>query len=89
MVANDAWDTAFSRVDRKKGKSLKAARSLQRPIYYFIQHHMDCGKSEEDALLLIQEVFSRFSYCHSGKLKLKECKKEFISKWGCSAGDAE
>lgn len=75
-------DTAFSRVDGKKGTSLKAAWSLQRPIYYFIQYHMDSGQSEQDALLLIQEVFDRFSYRHSGRPKLKECKKEFVSKWG-------
>jgi hypothetical protein len=75
-------DTVFSRVDGKKGTSLKAAWLLQRPIYFFIQYHIDSGQSEQESLLLIQEVFDRLSYRHSGKPKLKECKKDFIRMWG-------
>jgi hypothetical protein len=71
-------DTAFLCVDEKKGVYLKATWSLQRSIYYFIQHHMDYGQSEEDALLLIQEVFDRFSYRHSRKPKLRSARRSLF-----------
>ena len=75
-------DTVFARVDGRKGTSLKASWSLQKPIYIYIEFHIQAGKSEEEALELIQGVFDRFSYRHSGRPKLNECKNEFVTIWG-------
>jgi hypothetical protein len=75
-------DTAFSRVDGRKGTSLKASWSLQKPIYLYIEYHMLSGKTEDEALQLIQGVFDRLCYRHSGRPKLNECKKEFVNIWG-------
>jgi hypothetical protein len=75
-------DTLLKRVDGKKGTCLKAAWSMQKPIYEFIERLIDSGKSEDESIELIQEVFDRFVYRHSGKAKLNECKKEFHLLWG-------
>jgi hypothetical protein len=75
-------DTAYARVDGRKGTSLKASWSLQKPIYMYIEHHISLGKSEEESIQLIQDVFDRLRYRHSGRPKLNECKKEFVNIWG-------
>jgi hypothetical protein len=75
-------DTKYARVDGRQGTSLKASWSLQKPIYMYIEYHMVGGKSEGEAIQLIQDVFDRLSYRHSGRPKLNECKKEFVNIWG-------
>jgi hypothetical protein len=48
----------------------------------YIEHHIQAGKTEEEALQLVQEVFDRFCYRHSRRPKLNACKKEFVNIWG-------
>jgi hypothetical protein len=84
LLHGSKWrsDTAFSRPGGKKGTSLKASWSMQKPIYLYIEQHIQSGNSEEQAIELVQEVFDSFAYRQSGKPKLKECRKEFVARWG-------
>jgi hypothetical protein len=75
-------DTVFKCIDGKKGTCLKATWLLQEPIYDYIELHLGLGKSEDEALELIQDVFNLYRYHHSGKPKLRECKKQFVELWG-------
>ena len=75
-------ETTYRRVDGRKDTSLKATWSLQKRNYMYIEYHIVGGKSEGEAIQLIQDVFDRLSYRHSGRPKLNECKKEFVNIWG-------
>jgi hypothetical protein len=75
-------DTMFACAGGKTGTSLKAAWSLRKPVYSYIAAHIQSGLSEEEALSLIQDVFDEYSYKNSGKPKLSDCKKEFVTRWG-------
>lgn len=75
-------DTSVARAGGKSGTSLKAAWSLQKPVYLYIQAHIQMGSPEEVAIQLIQEVFDECCYKSSGRPKLSVCKKEFVKRWG-------
>jgi hypothetical protein len=74
-------DGKFKRLDGKKGTTLKAGWSLQKPIYAYLEFLM-ISYTEEVALSMVQDVFDLFPYKHSQKPNLSKCKKEFISRWG-------
>jgi hypothetical protein len=75
-------DALHKQLDGKRGTSLKAAWSLHKSVYHYMEFHIDSGKTKEESLEIIQEVFNRFKYQRSGKPKLRECKLEFLLLWG-------
>ncbi len=69
-------DSRYTRLDGSTGTSLKAAWSLQKPIYDFIEYLIRTGKAEEEALTVVQDMFDQNSW-KSGKPKLPVCIKLF------------
>ncbi len=69
-------NSRYTRLDGSMGSSLKAAWSLQKPIYEFIEYLVREGRSEEEALLVVQEMFDQNAW-KSGKPKLQACAKLF------------
>jgi hypothetical protein len=69
-------DSVYTRSDGSTGTALKSAWSLQKPIYEFIEYLIREGRSEEEALLVVQEMFDQNAW-KSGKPKLQACAKLF------------